>query len=122
MNKHDFIQLKALTKSFSSLNPTNFTYFFLFAVLTTVVTEVITKTGTISKEKTMSEWKQGLCNPCNDAETCLLGFPCCFSCTSYRNAKGLGKPTPILYGLLACFVPCFAINILRGKAREQHGI
>ena len=68
----------------------------------------------------MSEWKQGLCNPCNDAETCLLGFPCCFSCTSYRNAKGLGKPTPILYGLLACFLPCFAINILRGKARLEN--
>ena len=97
---------QALTKSFFSLNSTNFTYFFLFAV--------------ISKEKTMSEWKQGLCNCCQDGETCLLGFPCCLSCTSYRNAKGLGQPTPLLYGLLGCFLPCFAINILRGKAREQH--
>ena len=70
----------------------------------------------------MSEWKQGMLNCCHDGETCLLGFPCCFSCTSYRNAKGLGKPTPLLYGLLGCFLPCFAINILRGEAREQHRI
>lgn len=70
----------------------------------------------------MSEWKQGMLNCCHDGETCLLGFPCCFSCTSYRNAKGLGKPTPLLYGLLGCFLPCFAITILRGEAREQHRI
>ena len=68
----------------------------------------------------MSEWKQGLCNCCQDCDTCLCGFPCCFSCTSYRNAKGLGKPTPVLYGLLGCFLPCFAINMLRGEAKKNN--
>merc|ERR1712166_1376191 len=66
--------------------------------------------------------EQGMCNCCHDGDTCLLGFPCCFSCTSYWNAKGLGKPEPFLYGLLGCFLPCFAINILRGEAREKYGI
>merc|ERR1711973_292038 len=51
------------------------------------------------------EWKQNILCPC----------------LVYQNVEGLRKPG-MLWGLLACFLPCVSIMVLRKEARDQYGI
>jgi len=67
-----------------------------------------------------NEWKQGLCGCFDDCETCMCGS-FCTPCLVYRNAEDLNK-SGILCGLLACFIPCIPVLLLRGEAREKYGI
>merc|ERR1712079_294293 len=39
----------------------------------------------------------------------------------YQNVEGLRKPG-MLWGLLACFLPCVSIMVLRKGAKDQYGI
>ena len=66
------------------------------------------------------EWKQGLCNFCEDSEICCCGT-FCWPCLIYKNAENLGK-SGIIYTLLGCMVPCVPIMLLRQEARERYNI
>lgn len=49
---------------------------------------------------------------------CGLFCPFCLIC---QNARGMDK-SGCLYSILACFVPCLAITMLRSEARKEYGI
>merc|ERR1712018_682076 len=70
--------------------------------------------------KMSEDWKSSLFGCCGDCGTCCC-VTWCSPCAAYKDAEDLNKPG-ILYGLLACFIPCVPIMLLRGEAREKYGI